>query len=289
MPELEQGKRFSLLYVTVDSPLKDSDKVRFRISKVIDLALPYVPATRRRYGINHPKAAQDLLEAEVGRQFRTIVAGQMYSDWRSYFQKITITEFLDSVTVLVGYLQERMPDQAAAFVRDVKRVFEEENLAYVVDDKGGIHPQVDAAFAVARQLSITALAGDRYVGTVELVEALDPCLLQDPPNYIGSIRAVFGANENIFKLMFNVPRLDAKTAADKISKMQQAMYEGHPTQQRASASALAGFKGWIDSAHHYRHEQGTEAPSQPNEELALMLIHQGLAFVRWLAQLDQRA
>lgn len=57
--------------------------------------------------------------------------------------------------------------------------------------------------------------------------------------------------------------------------------------QRASAKALEGFKDWIEAAHHYRHEQGVETPSQPAEEIGVMPISHGVGYVRWLAQLDR--
>lgn len=289
MTEIEQAKRFSHLYVSRDTPLKDSKKARYRIAKLLEKEFTQLSSKQRRsHHTDHAAQAQNLLESEIGRQFRSNIGGRMYPSWTAYTQKLEAVDFLDAITVVASYLREWKPDREAIFASEANRIFNEVNMAYKVDSKGGIHPLVDGAFSAAIQSAIAALSGERYTATAELVDAIDKKLLQDPVDYIGAIRAIFGANENLFKLMFDVPRLDARTAGDKIGPKQQAQYDGHPTLQRASAKALEGFKDWIDAAHHYRHEQGVESPSQPNQEIGILLVSQGLGFVRWLAQLDAR-
>jgi len=289
MADCEQGKRFSHLYMSASSPLKDSKKTRYRIAKLLEGEFPSQSlAQQRRHAPDHAKKAQDLLENEVGRQFRSNVGGYMYPSWSAYTQKVTVPEFLDAITVLAGYLRSCEAKSETNLVKQVQRVFKEENMAYEIDDLGGIHPLVDGAFGVAKLSAIAALSSDRYSGTAELVDAIDPCLLQDPVDYIGAIRAVFGANENLFKLMFGVQQLKADNAAKYIGSKQQSMYEGHPNLKAASSKTLESFKDWINATHFYRHEQGEEMLSQPREEFAILVVHQGLAFVRWLAQLDQK-
>jgi len=290
MAEVEQGKRFSHLYMSVGSPLKDSKKARYRIAKLLEAEFPWRSVAQKRQNApDHAENAQELLENEVGRQFRSKIGNRMYPSWAAYTQKITASEFLDAITVLVGYLRGWKAKSETNLVKQTQRIFKEENMSYEIDDLGGIHPLVDSAFGVAKQSAIAALSNDRYSGTAELVDAIDPCLLQDPVNYIGAIRAVFGANENLFKLMFDVQQLKADTAAKCIGPKQQAMYEGHPNLKAASSKTLESFKDWINAAHFYRHEQGEETQSQPSKEFAILVVHQGLAFVRWLAQLDQKS
>ncbi|MCF7779322.1 hypothetical protein GLP59_17080 [Sulfitobacter sp. M220] len=289
MAQVEQGMRFSHLYMSVGSPIKDSTKTRYRIAKLLEAEFPSQSlAQKRRHAPDHAKNAQDLLENEVGRQFRSNIGGRMYPSWAAYTQRVTVPEFLDTVTVIVGYLRSCEAKNETNFVKQAQRIFKEENMAYEVDDLGGIHPLVDAAFGTAKLSAIAALSSDRYSGTAELVEAIDPCLLKDPVDYIGAIRAVFGANENLFKLMFGVQQLKADYAAKYIGAKQQAMYEGHPNLKAASSKVLEGFKDWINAAHFYRHEQGEEMSIQPSEEFAILVVHQGLAYVRWLAQIDQK-
>jgi hypothetical protein len=289
MAEIEQGRRLSHLYITADTPLKDCKKARFRVSKLVEQSFSHSTVTGRSLSPDYAKRARNRLESELGIRFASqSTKGSFHEVWSWYFNGITIVEFLDSITVLVAQKRASHTGNADELITELRLIFRQQNLAYDIDDQGGIHPLVNGAFGMTKQSAIAALSGDRYTGTAELVNAIDKSLLLDPVNYIGAIRAVFGANENLFKLMFGVPRLDARTAGDKIGAKLQSRYDGHPTLQRASAKALEGFKDWIDAAHNYRHEQGVEAPSQPCEEIGILLISQGLSFVRWLAQLDRR-
>jgi len=49
---------------------------------------------------------------------------------------------------------------------------------------------------------------------------------------------------------------------------------------------LASFKDWVDAAHFYRHEEGSEEPAQPPLQLAIYIVATGTAHLRWLAVLD---
>ena len=288
MTGIQQGKRFSHLYISRGMPQKDSSKARYRLGKLLEKNFPLLRAGSLSPGsINHTKNVQKELEYEIGRQFATGVLGGISYSWGLYTEKITVSELLDTITIVFQYLEERGYKQEIKFATEANRIFSEENLAYTVDEAGGVHPLVDAAFDAANQSAIAALMGDRHAATVAMVDGIDACLLKDPADYIGAIRAVFGANENLFNLMFGVPQLHSGQIRKKMQSLLQAQHEGHPTRQRASAMTLKGFESWVDAAHNYRHEQGAEIPSQPTEELGILLISQGLSYVRWLAQIDK--
>jgi hypothetical protein len=196
---------------------------------------------------------------------------------------------LDTITVVAATLYSDYNKNVNRnwFVQEARRILKEENLAYSIDEAGGVHPLVDSTFSVAMDSAITGLNEPRFAASAECINRIDGCLLQTPEDFIGAIRAVFGACENTFKLMYGVPRLDSKSAGERIGSEQQSLYKDHPNLQAASAKALEGFKQWINAAHFYRHEQGLEEPKQPAPELAILLISQGLGFVRWLAVLDR--
>ncbi|MBO9410239.1 MULTISPECIES: hypothetical protein [unclassified Ruegeria] len=287
LAEIEKGQRFSHIYVDKGAPLKDSKKARFRISK---LASTYFPETKLQGNyrtFDHAKYAQEFIENELGVRFATqSTTGMLVKSWEWFFNRITVLELLDTVTILVMYRRNQSMD-VSSFVDGVRRVFKDENLAYDVDEDGGVHPLVDSAFSASRQSSIAALNEERYSATSKCVETIDFHLMQEPVDYIGAIRSAFSANENLFKLMYKVPRLDARSAGEKLGRELQALYSDHPTLQAASGKSLESFKDWINAAHFYRHEQGIETPNQPTEEAAILLVSQGLSFVRWLAQIDR--
>ena len=67
---------------------------------------------------------------------------------------------------------------------------------------------------------------------------------------------------------------------DEIYKEQKpAIYVAH--------KQLNSLREWIDAAHFYRHEPGTEEPAQPPIEIAIELVSQGAAWLRWLVTMDE--
>lgn len=281
------GERFSLVYIDRGDPGKDSERARFRLSKLAKNECPKFDVYGR--SSHHNDAAQNLIEYELGIPFRTLSKdGRLIPRWDWFFNRIEITDFLSTITIIANYSNARRNHDAKMFISEVRRIFREENLAYEIDDLGGVHPMVDGAFHAVRQAAIVSLNGPRYEATAAMVEEVDRYLLEPHPDYITAIRSAFGACENLFKLMYEVPRLDAKTARDKISIDCQSLYSDHPVLLRANAKSLSGFLYWIDSAHFFRHEQGSETPCQPTEEYAILMISQGFAFVRWLASIDAR-
>lgn len=291
MNERVTGKRYSHVHLTRGVPETDSPKARFRLGKLVEDSCPSSEYTRHSRTHDYSKSAQNLIERELGIKFGTrSTSGTLVESWEWYFDRISTVEMLDTISVVAKSLRRSSTksDRQVRFVKGVARILAEENLAYEVDDLGGVHPLIDAAFSASKQSAISGLAGARYQATADCIENMDSFLLQDPPDYIGAIRQIFGSCENLFKLMYGVPRLDARSAAEKLGKDQQTMYAGHPTLQSVSSKTLEGFKNWINAAHFYRHEQGIEEPSQPAEEVAVLLISQGLSYVRWLAHLDRK-
>ncbi|OAN98063.1 hypothetical protein [Sulfitobacter geojensis] len=281
----EEGRRFSHVYGIVDTPFDDSETARFRLAKLMEKSFPR-GKYQRGGGISfdYMERAIETLESELGVRF----SQGGISSWQGFFRSVPKSKLLDALTLLFPEKERYAGGSGPAFIRDVRRILSEENLAYEMDDAGGIHPLIDGAFSATKQSAVSALSGERYKGTASLVEQVDVALLQEPTDYVGAIRAIFGANENLFKMMFSVPRLDAKTAGEKIGPIQQSHYTGHPTLTASSSKILESFKDWINGAHFYRHEQGVQSPSQPSEEFAILMISQGLSYVRWLAQLDRK-
>jgi hypothetical protein len=108
-----------------------------------------------------------------------------------------------------------------------------------------------------------------------------------PPNTTGAVRAVFEANENLFKLMFRgTPRLSAKEVTNRLQPAVDKRYQPNPTAQRAAIRQVRSFLEWVESAHNYRHAQGVEEPTPLPLPLALVLISNGVGFLRWLAEMD---
>ena len=286
MKEHAPIRRFSLLYLERNSPIIDSKTARFRLQKMVERLFSHSNPTRE---FETRSSAIKLIEHELGIEFATLTtAGRRDQSWSKYFSRISINHFLDTMTLLFLFFRSTGGRKLAdKMLMETRRIFVEENLAYKIDNYGCVHPVVDSAFSVAHQYAIAELNETRYNATAELVQKADSFLLSDPPDYIAAIRSIFGACENLFKLIFNVLRLDSSLAKGKLEQHIQAQYAETPSLQSANIKPLAGFKSWIESAHYYRHEQGVEEHRQPNEEIAVLLVSHGLAYVRWLAKLDK--
>ena len=288
MNDRPTGQRFTLAYLSQSDPTDDSKTMRYRLGKLFenDKYHPreYSSATRK----TRPNDARlrQVLEEEIGQQFATFVEGRASYNWIRYSNKLSLHKLLDAVTIY--YRASSEAGRQEDFIAQVNRIFREENVAYEVDEAGGVHPIVDGAYASTKQAAIRGLGEPRYALSLLRVNEVDAALMASPTNYIQAIRAVFGANENLFKMMFGMPRLDTRSANDQIGRKIQSIYELNPTMQRSGNQILKSFSAWIDAAHYYRHEEGAEEPSQPAEELAIVLISEGMSFVRWLAAIDKK-
>jgi len=291
------GQRFTLTYQVQTDLERDSTRARFRVSKLAERSFPPGERVNGKVNFNVKRKAVDALESELGIEFGTrSTTGRLIESWEWFFNRIETRDFLDAVSVLTRTLYRSSPeykgsnfykDFRAPFVEEIRRFFKEEHLAYEIDSEGGVHPLIDTAFSSNQGSAIQVLSGDRHKATRGYIEGIDPCLLSDPCDYRGAIRLAFGACENLFKIMYGSHRLDAKTAGEEITKDQQRLYSDHPTLQRSSSKQLSAFKSWIDAAHFYRHEEGVAEPNQPSAEFGVLMISQGISFVRWLAELDK--
>jgi preprotein translocase subunit SecD len=175
---------------------------------------------------------------------------------------------------------EKLLDEAA-------RIFREENVAYGVDPRGGVHYLVDAEFEANRQATIAALSGPRYDNVRDVVERAQAAFSEIPPDGKGAIRNTFAAAEGLFKLLLpSQNKLNGAGARKHLTALVESAYQGDDAAAAAAAETVASFSEWADAAQHYRHEQGSEKIIQPPLELAVNLVSLGNSFARWLAELD---
>ena len=106
------------------------------------------------------------------------------------------------------YLFWHGSEEIAHWWRDtVRQIFAEENLAYVLDDVGGVHPAIDQEFQRNLVSTIAALQSERYQNIRQLAENASYHLRSEPPNYKQAWRATLSAVEGLFGLMFPYVRL----------------------------------------------------------------------------------
>jgi hypothetical protein len=182
-----------------------------------------------------------------------------------------------------GIITQRLDD----YLREVREIFQDDDLNFDIDVRGGVHYRFDEEFVRAKAATIAALQGSRYENVRNLFERGFAELSKPIPDGKHAIRGIFAAAEGLFRLMFSKsPALKADEAEKLVPYIQRAT-AGDPTAERAAVKMLAAFKDWIDAVHNYRHEPGTAKVAQPPVSLAVHLVSTGAAHIRWLAELDQ--
>jgi hypothetical protein len=223
-----------------------------------------------------------VIEKEIG------IPAPYLKNWTKFLMEIKLKDVLDLVTVTANLLRRQAGNgegMARVWLANIDRIFREENVHYRIEPIGGVRFYIDEAFSRSRASAVAAISGARHANALAEFEKGMAALAQAPPDGKGAIRGVFGAAEAIFRLITTAPRLGAAELADLAPILQQ-LYPQQATAHRSTQKMLASFKDWVDAAHFYRHEQGSEEPAQPPLQLAIYIVSSGTAHLRWLAELD---
>jgi hypothetical protein len=273
VPDPAPGARFSHVYGQRGEPTQDSERVRYRIGATIQSRI-----------LHHDRKVNEFVEWKIG------ITAPWTKSWAVFLMEIDLKDVLDLITVFADYLRGVRPNGevvARGWLVEIDQIFREENVHYRTEPKGGVRFYIDENFAQARSSVIAALSGARYSNALAEFEKGMAALAQAPPDGKGAIRGVSGAAEALFRLMTSKPRLGA-AESDALSPILQRVYAQQVTALRSAQKMLESFKGWIDAAHFYRHEEGVEEPSQPPLQLATYLVGSGSMHLRWLAELDSQ-
>jgi hypothetical protein len=264
------GLPFSHLYLERPQPRGDSPTARARLGFYI-----------LEIDVNYRVAIATRLQLELG----TVIASHKIDQ---HFAKCTLAQLLDSVTYTFRELPRnasytnKMP--ALEWAKFVQRVFNEEAMTYVLDDRGGVHPAPDQEFVTNKAATIACLSSARYEAVRILFEK-GVSELRLPSGNNSAIRHTFEACENLFKLMFDCNRLGEA----EIEKSLRPTLKKHldPADLIACGQMIGSMKSWTTAAHQFRHAAGTEAPLQATTDFAVLMVSTGAAYIRWLVSLDQ--
>lgn len=271
---MTQGKRFSQVYLKLDSTLSDSKRMRNRLSAFY-------------WELLHSDA-KDLvkkIQLETGATVPFVV--QSYS-LTKFFETCEIRDLLDSVTIIfqhyhLGSVNKHKGPQWHAFV---SKVFKEENIGYQLDDLGGVHFFQDEEFERSRKATIAGLVNQPAVK--EAFEKSYGFLDQDSPDTASAIRAVFESLEIMYKHIIKAEgreRLNAHGVQNNLKRNVQQRLAEKPIELKATEHLLDGLCDWIDAGHMYRHGQKVEFTELPTIEFTVMYISQGASYIRFLLQL----
>lgn len=266
------GQRFSQLYLRPDRLASDSPRLRRRLITAFQDAVGQRSADFGQY-----------LERELGIQLVRRGAMNPYLDWED-LRDGELRDILDSITLLGGYLRASRMTSERIYLPAVQRIFAEESASYRIDPDFGVHPAVDGAYQANIQSAVRSLAAAQFGAARAHIQRADDELLP-AGNTRESIRAAYDAVENIFRQQFDrAPHINRASIQNDLRPLVDRVH-ADPVEKRTAGKIVDALADWVDACHNYRHEPGHPEPTPPSDELAVLLVSQGISFSRWLADL----
>jgi hypothetical protein len=272
------GKRFSHVYLQRGSPASDSERMRRRVAMLFSEFNLHSRMPHDRLG--------HLLESELGVTLPRSMGAYSLED---FCAKCELRDLLDSITIVWRGLSSYDTGLGLKLVAGVRRILEEENVGYRVDDKAGVHFAVDQEFEHNRSSTISGLAGSRYKAVLDAFQTALGALDKVPPDGKIAMRSVFEAIEILFKLLCpNAPRLGRGEIDQHLKPVIDRVFASDPIACRSVHKMVASLGDWVDGVHFYRHGHGVEERSAPPLGLAVMTVSTAASYLRWLAEIDEK-
>lgn len=218
--------------------------------------------------------------------------GRSYSiSLQEFFIDADSSDTLDAISLLWQYCHSKGFSAADGWKKFVTRVFEEENLPYIIDEKCGVHPRMDQEFIANVQATLAGLDHASHAAVRREFEKARDLLVNVKPDTKGAVKAVYDSAEILTKNICEknrVKRLGPKAINESLKPIVRALYDGDDPARRSAEQFLDSFAKWTDAAQQYRHGQEGEVPANPPFELAVALFSAGATYIRFLIELSER-
>jgi hypothetical protein len=273
------GEFFSRNYLRSENMLSDDPRSRHRIVAYL-----------KEYFVGKSAEVGRHVEKKLGIK---CVEGSSYPyvDWEGFLGKLPTVDFLDVLTATMQFRPNYTTMSGRIAVKHdlvdyIRRVFSEQNLAYRIDDKGGIHPLIDAEFTSNTNSIIRNLTELSLTAALAHVQAADRAMMPQMFDGRQAIRSTFDAVENLLKVIDpKKTQLGATQARDTLGNFLVVVDRASPEEGRATTKLIEALADWVDAAHNYRHAPGGAEPSQPSEAFTVAFVSQGFSYIRWICDL----
>lgn len=260
-----EGLMFSRNYLIPAKKLADSARARHRILQLINRKQVY------------ESKFVELVEAELGIEYPNGSWGYTHSE---FFKECQTRDFLSSITLLV-----RCAMRAHEALDFCRRVFREEHLKFKIDDRGGVHFEIDEAFESSSKAAISNLEKAPFVAARHALETALSELSGANPSGKALIRGVFEATESAFLTVIgdaSVNRMNAQAIDQKLKPILLGRYSTLPDKEDRVKRVLEIIKHWANAAHPFRHGASLEQVHEAPMSYATLLAHQGMAALRFI-------
>ncbi len=265
--------RFSQLYLERGVPSRDSARFRHRLAAYF----------WERLDKDHNFDCRQVFERETGAAVPFSGTRWIFAD---VFKKSELRDVLDAITITFAVMQQKgYHQQALSWRAFVGRTMHEENVGYRLDEKCVAHFHVDQEFERNRASTLSVLELPHFGAVRASFEDAYRHLDSDPQDTKAACRSIFESVETIAKLI--VPGADRLTRNLCVQKLKEACVDTAPddaTEREVLANMFTSLGYWVEAMHDYRHGQRSHAPVSPSEELAVLALSAGTAFLRQLGQ-----
>jgi hypothetical protein len=279
--EVPKGRLYGEVYLPKAPPQQDDDRFRVRLLVLVESIDETILAEwiRKEMGL----VVRQIGTYSVAYDFETFV-GETLS-W------LDLLHFITKVTKLLQRLDHARSGtkiSSAKWVSDVQHLFIDQNMAWRIDTEGGVHPVQDGVMLGEVAAVLSGLGRVRYANVKREVDlAIAAFDRLEEPNHKLAIRHTFQAAEGLFRQMFDGAERLTGGAIRQHLKQEVNRQGQNTTASRAAEDMVEAFSRWADAMQPYRHEQGVkDLVHQPPENLATLMMGQGMSYIRWLLSID---
>jgi hypothetical protein len=270
---MEEGKRFSLLYLDRSKILRDGQRLRNRLAAFYWKSLH-----------DYQDKIVTAIHLEIGANVPTTAYSYNVLD---FFKKADLRDLLDSITVIYNTLIVFGHSvKAEKWKQFIQRAFSEENMGYRLDTKCGVHYYIDEEFERNRYSTLSALESSRYNASRDAYDMAYKYLDNDPIDTKGAVRSIFESIEILVKQMVDTKNLNKWIVENTLKNKCFRAYENDETAKKVISQMFDGFAQWVDAIHNYRHGQPDIEPVAPPVNVAIYIISSGTGFLRWLIEIN---
>lgn len=271
---MNEGQRFSLLYLDRSKTLRDS--LRFR-NRLAAFYWEYLDKF-------HESQIVNAIQLEIGAEVPSGVYGYSVKD---FFKKAKLRDLLDSITVIYSVIIcSSFKGQAEPWKQFVQRASSEEILGYRLDNKCGVHYFVDEEFERNRFSTLSALDSPRYNASRDAYDMAYQYFDNDPIDTKGAVRSIFESIEILVKQMVPTNNLNKWIVENTLKEKCLEAYANDETARKVISQMFDGLAQWVDAIHNYRHGQADIEPVAPPVNVAVYIISSGTSFLRWLIEIN---
>lgn len=267
-----QGKRYSQLFLERYRGQTDSKTMRKRII----------------HTFTHHFGEYENLVDEVGQTIqRNIGADIQYNRFHGnpmltwFFTDCKISDINDAITVIAEVLKLYKEEFSELWLKEVNEIYREEGMPYQVVGNV-VEPYIDEPFSHNQVTILKSLNSGHLEEVRSGVSGAYKNLRKTEIDTKAAVISMFGAMEVYLKLKFHFSVLSVDEVKQSLLPKLKEMYGEDKAVLNSVNQMTLALCNWIEASQQFCLEQGPEKKGCPSMELAVLMVDQGVGYLRWL-------